>query len=297
MSVEASSVMELILNGVMLGFVYSLFGLSMLLVGGVLKLIDLARGDLAIATAYVICAFTWEGRIPVILALLPAMVVACVAGLGLERWIYRPLQGQPRYVPLVAALGLSLVLQGMLQLGFGSELVAVPGASDLRKPIGEFLGVRLARLDLLVVGTFLTVAVIVQVLLTQSRLGRAARAIADDEGAAAACGVSLTSTRAWVFLLAAIVGGVAGLFHGLLYGLEPGAGLLLTIKAFIVATLAGGRGVAGALFGGLILGVAESLLSGLLPANYRDAYVFVVLLGLLLAWPSGIGGRATRRYV
>jgi branched-chain amino acid transport system permease protein len=280
----------------MLGLVYGLLGLSMLLVSSVLKLVDLVRGDLAIASAYLAYALTINGNLPIYLIFIPACAIAGVAGICLERFIYRPLGGRPRFTPLVAALGLSLIIQSILQLIFGPELTTYREAEKLRNNITHIGTFYVAEIDILIILVFLLVSITLYVILMYSKFGRAMRAISDDEESAIACGVPKGSTYGLAFFIASVVAGIAGICFGLVYGLEPGVGLLFTVKAFIILMLAGGHGVLGTVLAGMILGISESIMCGLLPANFRDTYIFAILLVILLVRPEGITGRAFQRY-
>jgi len=296
MEVFLKSLPAQIANGIIVGAIYGLIGLSMLLISNVMKLVDLLRGDLAITGAYLCFWLSALCGFPFAVSITLAVPLTGVLGLVVERSVYRPLARRSHYAPLVAALGLSIAIQGALQLLFGPEMIGFEQTPPLLPKVAEWGLIRLSRLDVILVLSFVLLTSLLHYFLTRTRLGLGLLAVADDEEASYSCGIARNKVYSFSFFVASSIAGIVGILYGLQYGLEPGAGFGLTIRAFIIASLAGSRGVLGAAIAGLALGVVESVCTGLLGANYRDSYTFLVLLVLLWIWPEGLFGRIQKRY-
>jgi branched-chain amino acid transport system permease protein len=236
---------------------------------------------------------------PLVLALSAAAAVAvcCALGVSIERVAYRPLRRAPRLAPLITAIGVSILLQYSAALVWGKQYLSMP---ELVKPTEIAVGgVHLTDLQAFI---FLLACAIMAGLLwfiRSTRAGRAMRATEQNRDVAGLMGVNVNHVIAITFLLGSAVGAIAGMMVVLYYGIgHYFMGFMLGLKAFTAAVLGGIGNVAGAMLGGLLLGVVESLATGyigdltggVLGSNYRDVFAFLVLILVLVFRPSGLLG-------
>jgi branched-chain amino acid transport system permease protein len=299
--------LQQIVNGLVLGSIYALVALGYTMVYGILGLINFAHGDICMIgalTALTVAAALAAMGVPAPLALLVAVAAAillCMTlGVSIERVAYRPLRRAPRLAPLITAIGVSILLQYTAALVWGKQYLSMP---ELVKPADiAFGGVHLTDLQAFI---FLLACAVMAGLLwfiRSSRMGRAMRATEQNPEVAGLMGVDVNRVIAFTFLLGSAIGAVAGVMVVLYYGIgHYFMGFMLGLKAFTAAVLGGIGNVAGAVLGGLLLGVIESLASGyigdltgdVLGSNYRDVFAFLVLILVLVFRPSGIMGQRT----
>jgi branched-chain amino acid transport system permease protein len=296
-----------IVNGLVLGSIYALVALGYTMVYGILGLINFAHGDIcmigaltALTVAQALAAMGLPVPLVLILAALAAVLVCIVLGVSIERVAYRPLRRAPRLAPLITAIGVSILLQYSAALTWGKQYLSMP---ELVKP-GEIAlgGVHLTDLQVFI---FLLACAVMAGLLWfihSSRMGRAMRATEQNPDVAGLMGVDVNRVIAFTFLLGSAVGAIAGMMVVLYYGVgHYFMGFMLGLKAFTAAVLGGIGNVAGAMLGGLLLGIVESLAAGyigdltggVLGSNYRDVFAFLVLILVLVFRPSGIMGQQT----
>jgi branched-chain amino acid transport system permease protein len=297
--------LQQIINGLVLGSIYALVALGYTMVYGILGLINFAHGDIvmvgALVALTVVSALGGSGLPPavVLLAALGASTLVCVAiGVTVERVAYRPLRRAPRLAPLITAIGVSILIQYSAALVWGKQYISLPAVI---KPTDiSFGGAQLTDMQAYI---FLLACGIMAGLLwfiKSSRIGRAMRATEQNPDIAGLMGVDTNRIIAFTFLLGSAIGAIAGVMVVLYYGLgHYFMGFMLGLKAFTAAVLGGIGNVAGAMLGGLLLGVIESLASGyigdltggLLGSNYRDIFAFLVLIGVLVLRPAGLMGQ------
>ncbi|MCW5605130.1 MAG: branched-chain amino acid ABC transporter permease [Burkholderiales bacterium] len=302
--------LQQLINGLVLGSIYALVALGYTMVYGILGLINFAHGDIVMVGALValtVAQALAASGLPVPLVLLFATLAALLActclGVTIERTAYRPLRRAPRLAPLITAIGVSILLQYSVALIWGKQYISMP---DLVRPAGySVAGAQFTDLQAFI---FLLACAVMAGLLwfiRSSRIGRAMRATAQNAEVAGLMGVDINRIISFTFFLGSAVGAIAGVMVVLYYGLgHYSMGFMLGLKAFTAAVLGGIGNVAGAMLGGLLLGIIESLASGyigdltggLLGSNYRDIFAFLVLVMVLVLKPSGImGERATDR--
>jgi branched-chain amino acid transport system permease protein len=296
--------LQQIVNGLVLGSIYALIALGYTMVYGILGLINFAHGDICMIGA--LTALTVAGALaamglppPLVLALSAAAAVAvcCALGVSIERVAYRPLRRAPRLAPLITAIGVSILLQYSAALVWGKQYLSMP---ELVKPTEIAVGgVHLTDQQAFI---FLLACAIMAGLLwfiRSTRAGRAMRATEQNRDVAGLMGVNVNHVIALTFLLGSAVGAIAGMMVVLYYGIgHYFMGFMLGLKAFTAAVLGGIGNVAGAMLGGMLLGVVESLATGyigdltggILGSNYRDLFAFLVLILVLVFRPSGLLG-------
>src|SRR5437867_1440758 len=280
-------------NGLVLGFLYGLIAIGLSMVYGLLRMINFAHGDVLMLGVFVALPVSWLGA-PFPIVLLAGIAAATVAG-GIVQWtVYQPLIKSRDVTLLVASLGVSLLLQNVVLMLTSPQPKRPEPDAFLDQPfqLGE---VYLRNIDLMIVGLAIVSVLCTHLFLQYTRPGLALRALAQDIDAARMMGIRVPRMVAVCFLLGSGLAGVAGVFIGYKYGhLTPYSGFLPGVKGFVAAVIGGIGSFPGAVVGGIILGLLETFLVGYLPdalAQYRDAYVFLVLILVLLVKPSGLFGK------
>ena len=295
-----------LINGLVLGSVYALVALGYTMVYGILELINFAHGEitmmgamvaLAVIGALVGAGVDLPGIVIVGLGLLAAIPACMLLGFTIERIAYRPLRKAPRLAPLITAIGMSIILQNAAMLIWGRQYIAFPPI--LPQGRHEILGATISdvQIAILIVSTVLMFALVM--LVSRTRLGRAMRATAQAPQIAGLMGVNVNTIISLTFVIGSALAAVAGVMVSAYYGLAHYyMGFLLGLKAFTAAVLGGIGNLAGAMLGGLLLGVIESLgagyigdlTGGFLGSNYQDVFAFFVLILVLVLRPSGLLG-------
>jgi branched-chain amino acid transport system permease protein len=281
-------------NGLVLGFLYGLIAIGLSMVYGLLRMINFAHGDVLMVGVFIALPVSWMGA-PFPIVLLAGILAATAVG-GLIQWsIYRPLIRSRDVTLLVASLGVSLLLQNLV-LMLTSPQPKRPEPDPFLDAPFQIGGVFLRNVDLMIVALAVAFVIGTHWFLQKTRPGLAIRALSQDLSAARMMGIRVPRMVFICFLIGSALAGVAGVFIGYKYGhLTPYSGFLPGVKAFVAAVIGGIGSFPGAVVGGIILGLLEVFLVGYLPdqlAQFRDAYVFLVLILVLLIRPSGLFGRA-----
>ncbi len=287
-------------NGLAVGGIYALIALGYTMVYGVLKLINFAHGDLFTLGAYLgfslLVSAGLSGHLPIILAIVVVTVLVMglvgMVGVLLERTAYRPLRHSDRLSAVVSALGASIFFQNAIMLAYNarSEVYPILDSSEVFKLTngGAHLGRGLMFL------TSLALMLILYWFINRTRLGAAIRATAIDRDAARLMGIDVNRIIATVFFIGPALGGAAGVMVGLYYTqIDYTMSWVYGLKAFTAAILGGIGNIPGAMLGGLLLGVIESLGSAYISFAWRDAIAFLVLICILIFRPTGILGEKT----
>jgi len=293
-----------LVNGITTGALYSLVALGFSMVYGVLKLLNFAHGDLYMVGAYVgFFVIQWFGgpsalTIPVPLLLLAMFVLSAglVGGLGvaIERFAYRPLRDAPRIAPLITAIGISFFLENAALLLFGAQFRVYNTADFISLSSGIQIGsVTIDSVQIMVLVLGLVLMVGLRELVNRTKLGKQMRAVAADREAAEMMGINVNLTISATFFLGSALAGIAGVMGGLLFNqVTPTIGFVVGLKAFTAAVVGGIGSIPGAMLGGLLIGVAESMITGYVSSTYTNLFVFALLIVVMLVRPSGLLGRA-----
>jgi branched-chain amino acid transport system permease protein len=292
-----------LVNGITTGALYSLIALGFSMVYGVLKLLNFAHGDLYMVGAYIgfflIQFFGGAAHvsIPVPLLLVIMFVVAAglVGGLGvaIERFAYRPLRDAPRIAPLITAIGVSFFLESAALLLFGAQFRVYNTAEFISLSSGIRIGsVTIDSVQILVLVLGLALMAGLQLLVNRTRLGRQVRAVAADREAAEMLGINVNFVITATFFLGSALAGIAGVMGGLLFNqVTSTIGFIAGLKAFTAAVVGGIGSIPGAMLGGLLIGVAESFVTGYISSTYTNLIVFGLLIVVMLVRPSGLLGQ------
>jgi branched-chain amino acid transport system permease protein len=288
-----------IINGVTIGSFYALVALGYTMVYGVLKMINFAHGDLFMWGAYLgltsltlLIGYLGQGTpwmiLPVILIV---MCTVALAGVLVERIAYRPLRSAGRLAPIISALGVAFVLQSLARNLYGANWKTYPTGII---PSGGFflmdeVYVRVTQVIVLVVAFALMAGLYIFV--QRTRTGTAIRAVAIDPNVAKLMGINVNRVIATVFVIGPGLGGIAGMIVALYYGsFDFTLGWTFGLKAFIAAILGGIGNIPGAMLGGMLLGVTETLASGYINAQWKDVIAYIILILILIIRPTGILG-------
>jgi branched-chain amino acid transport system permease protein len=296
--------LQQILNGLVLGSVYALVALGYTMVYGILQLINFAHGDVLMVGAMVgvtvvslLSKSGLPGPVILLIALAAAIPVCVLLSLFIERVAYRPLRNAPRLAPLITAIGVSIVIQTVAMILWKPNPIVFPDLLPT-EPV-HILGAVLApkQILILVVSSLMMGGLIL--LVNKTRLGRAMRATAENPRIAGLMGVNANQVIAATFAIGAALAAVAGVLVAMNYNIAQfSMGFIPGLKAFTAAVLGGIGNLAGAMIGGLLLGLIESLGAGyigdltgdFLGSHYQDIFAFVVLILVLVFRPSGIMG-------
>ena len=293
-----------LVNGITTGALYSLVALGFSMVYGVLKLLNFAHGDLYMVGAYIgFFVIQWFGGaqhltipVPLLLLIMFVLAAALVGGLGvaIERFAYRPLRDAPRIAPLITAIGVSFFLESAALLLFGAQYRVYNTADFISLSSGIQIGsVTIDSVQILVLVLGLLLMTGLQLLVNRTRLGRRMRAVAADREAAEMLGINVNFVITATFFLGSALAGVAGIMGGLLFNqVTATIGFIAGLKAFTASVVGGIGSIPGAMLGGLVIGVAESFVTGYISSTYSNLIVFGILIVVMLLRPTGLLGRA-----
>jgi len=295
-----------LINGLVLGAIYALVALGYTMVYGILGLINFAHGEVVMIGAMVALSviqlivgsgIALPGPAIAGLGLLVAMPVCMLLGYTIERVAYRPLRAAPRLTPLITAIGVSIVLQNVAMIVWGRNYHSFPA---LLPTTPRYLaGATVSDLQLFIVLLSCAIMAGLLVLVHRTRLGRAMRATAQNPDVAGLMGVNINVVISLTFVIGSALAAVAGLMVSAYYGVAHYfMGFMLGLKAFTAAVLGGIGNLAGAMLGGVLLGIIESLgagyigdlTGGFLGSHYQDVFAFLVLVLVLTLRPSGLLG-------
>jgi branched-chain amino acid transport system permease protein len=229
----------------------------------------------------------------ILLMLLVAMVGCAIIGVTIERFAYRPLRNAPRIAPLISALGVSFILQNLVQLMVSPRPLSYGSGTLIPVDSGVGFGsLRIHTARLLVLGVTIALMVALTYFVRSTKLGRAMRAVAMDIDAAAMMGVNVDRVIMATFVIGSALAGVAGVLVGIVFfSIQHTMGFLAGLKGFTASVVGGIGNIPGAVAGGLFLGMAEAFASVYISVTFKDAIAFVILVIVLLIRPGGLLGR------
>jgi branched-chain amino acid transport system permease protein len=271
---------------------------------GVLKLLNFAHGDLYMVGAYIgFFVIRWFGGptaltipVPLLLVIMFVLAAGLVGGMGvaIERFAYRPLRNAPRIAPLITAIGISFFLENSALLLFGAQYRIYNTSDFISLSSGIQIGsvtIDSVQIMVLVLGLLLMVGL--RQLVNRTSLGKQMRAVAVDREAAEMLGINVNFTIAATFFIGSALAGVAGVMAGLLFNqVYSLIGFTAGLKAFTASVVGGIGSIPGAMLGGLLIGIAESFITGYVSSAYTNLLVFGLLIVVMLVRPSGLLGQA-----
>lgn len=285
-----------LINGLHVGFIYALIALGYTMVYGIVKLINFAHGDIIMVGAYTAVITLVSLGWPSPLSLLAAIIVCVAFGVTIERVAYKPLRSSPRISSLITAIGVSMLLQNTALLVFGAASRPFPTIFDIQ-PL-RFAEVQVSFVTLLTITVSLLLMALLQTFVKASKAGKAMRAVSEDYNTALLMGINVNNTITLTFAIGCALAGIGAFLYIIAYpAISPTMGSLPGLKAFIAAVLGGIGIIPGAMLGGILLGVAESMTKAYISTQLSDAVVYGILIVVLLFKPAGLLGKATREKV
>jgi len=325
-----SYLLEQVINGITLGGLYALIALGYTMVYGILLMINFAHSELFMAGGYVGLAvlkllsdpavakapglafltpaqtFFNSGTLGYVLLIVLTFVISAIVvglmGMFIERWAYRPLRHAPRLAPLISAIGVSIFMQNAVLLWVSSKQLAysrADGTSFVPARTAFSIGsVNVSSMQVFIIVVTVLLLVFLDTFISKTRIGKAMRATSQDREAAGLMGVDINSVIALAFFIGPALGAVAGVFNGMFYGsVKFNMGFIPGIKSFTAAVIGGIGNMRGAMLGGFLLGIIESLASGFISNAYRDVIAFIVLILVLIFRPGGLLGESVAEKV
>ncbi len=287
--------LTMLVSGLKLGSIYAIVAIGYSIVYGILRLINFAHGDIMTVGVYIILMLMNQLGVPLLACVIISVGLSIIVGLLIERLAYRPLRDSTEETTLISSLAVSALLQNLLQMIFGSQ----------RKPFmlpdwltqGHKIGnISLSTINIL---TFIITAIFLVALyfiLTRTKIGTAMRACSENMNAARLMGINVNKVVMFAFAIGSGMAVIAGLLlAGEYKTIYPTLGFVPGLKAFCAAVVGGIGSLGGAVAGAFIIGLAEMLFAGLMPSSvtaYRDAFVFLLMVVVLLFRPNGLFGQA-----
>lgn len=286
-----------LINGLSLGSIYALIALGYTMVYGIVKLINFAHGDVMMMGAYagyfVLCAL---GTTPLgmVFAFVAAMVFCGILSLVIERLAYRPLRNAPRLNSLITAIAIELILQNVMRIlpfvGPDPRPYPTMATKNFNFGFGS-----ISNIQIIVIVLSAILMIILNYVVNYTKTGKAMQAVSFDLGASSLMGINVNKTIAITFVIGSVLAGAGGVLYATAYPqIDPMMGYIPGLKAFVAAVLGGIGSIPGAMAGGLILGVAETMVKAYLSSQYADAISYCILIIILLVKPSGLLGKKIR---
>lgn len=285
-----SSIIEQLLNGLRTGSIYALIALGYTMVYGIAKMINFAHGDIIMVGAYTLFLGIGTLGLPVPAAILLAVIVCAVFGVTIERIAYKPLRKAPSLTVLITAIGVSYFLQSAALLIFSAT--PIPFKSIINVPSIQVGGITISGITIVTLAVTSVIMIALTLFINKTKTGNAMRAVSEDKGAAELMGINVNGTVSLTFAIGSGLAAVAGVLFVCQYqSILPTLGALPGIKAFVAAVFGGIGSIPGAMLGGILLGIIESMSKAYISTQLADAIVFGVLVIVLLVKPSGLLGK------
>jgi branched-chain amino acid transport system permease protein len=282
-----------LINALGLGSIYALIAVGLAMVFGILRLINFAHGEVLMLGGFSAVIYAARGW-PFWMVALLTVITTIIIGVIMERIAYRPLRGAPDVALLLTSLGVSIALQNIALLVFGTRPRPFPAPAAMSGPIQLGGGVQIRAIDIVSIAVTLTLMIVLTWFVTRTPIGAQMRATAENAMAARLMGININTVIIAAFITGSALAGVAAILYGARDGrVQYSMGFIPILKAFVATVIGGFGSIPGAVIGGFLLGFGEIFLVSLLPdtmTKYRDAFVFGGLILILLLRPQGILG-------
>ncbi len=284
------TIIRQIINGLQSGSIYALVALGYSMVYGIITLLNFAHGDVIMVGAYLVWFTMVRFSLNPALAAVVAVLGCAILGITIEKIAYKPLRGSPRISLLITAIGISYFLENAAQMIFGANAQSIPGIIAWKAlKIGNIQISGSAVITLAAAAASMTALTL---LVKNTRMGRAMRAVSEDTGAAQLMGVNISNTISFTFALGSALAGIGSVLYSCAYPqANPTMGSMLGLKAFVAAVFGGIGSLPGAMVGGFAIGLAETFVSAVGLSVWKDGVVFAILIVVLLVRPTGILGK------
>ena len=282
-------ILQQTINGLAIGGVYVLIALGLTTVFGILGIAHFAHGSISMFGGYLTYFLMTGYGLPLIAAIAIALAAGVLLGALVEMLAYRPVRHANHINAFIVALGLTMMVEGINLQFFGHEQIVIP--TTLSR-VFDIKGVTVPELRLYVILSAILLVVAMMIFVEKTKTGQAIRAVAENRDAAILMGVNVTTIPLIVFGISTALGVAAGIMVGALFAIAPGIGEGLVVKGFAVLILGGLGSFPGAILGGTVLGITESIAAGFISSAYKDVIAFAVMIIVLLVRPQGLLGRA-----
>lgn len=288
--------LQQMVNGLSLGSIYALIALGYTMIYGIVQLINFAHGDILMLGAFagffvLVAAAVTVTPLTFIAAFLVGMLVCAIIGIIIERTCYKPLRNAPRINALITAIGVSIFIEN------GARVIPQIGPNPRQYPTlpnvnYDLAGVGISRMQAIVFLVSIALMVVLNYIVNYTKIGKAMRAVSYDRGAALLMGINVNKVISFTFAIGSALAAAAGILFASAYPqVEPYMGIMPGLKAFVAAVLGGIGSIPGAMVGGFIMGIAETLTKGFVSSQLADAIAFGILIIILVVKPTGILGR------
>lgn len=279
------------INGLSLGSVYALVALGYTMVYGIIKLLNFAHGDVYMVGGFVGHYIISNFNLGFFPTLAITMLTTGVLGVLIYQIAYRPLQSSTRIASLITAIGMSYLLQNGMIYFVGPETRSFPQV--INNQMYSIGSINISTMQILMLITTISLMIALQLIVHQTKLGKAMRAVSNDPGAAQLMGINTNSVISFTFFLGSMLAGAGGMLVGMYYNtITPTMGAGPGLKAFIAAVVGGIGSIPGAMLGGYLIGMTEVMISAFGNSMIRDAVVYLILIIILLVRPNGILGKS-----
>lgn len=288
--------LQQVVNGLFLGSIYALMALGYTMVYGIIKLINFAHGEIYMIGSFIGYFLIKQLGFGFFLSMIIAMVGCAILGVVIEFLAYRPLRKSTRISALITAIGVSYLLQNLMIYFFKPDTRPFPQVIARQTYQLGFISV--SNIQLLILGVSLFLMILLQVIIQKTRMGKAMRAVSVDADAAQLMGINVNRTISFTFALGSALAAAGGMLIGLYYNsIDPMMGVVPGLKSFVAAVLGGIGVIPGAAIGGFVIGLIETISTALGFSDYKDAFVYGVLIIILLIRPAGILGKNIKEKV
>lgn len=284
-----------LINGLHVGSIYALIALGYTMVYGIIKLINFAHGDILMIGAFS-AYFLIGAGIPIWLVIIISILLCVIVGVAVERFAYKPLRGAPRISALITAIAVSLFIENLFMVIFKPDPRPFPKILDLSTiNIGNL---QIEGITLLTIALSIILMIGLEIFVNKTKSGKAMKATSEDPQASTLMGININKTISITFAIGSGLAAIGGILYSMAYPLiDPYMGMMPGLKAFVAAVFGGIGIIPGAMFGGIVMGIAESLTKSYISSQLSDAVVFGILIIVLLVKPAGVFGKNTREKV
>jgi branched-chain amino acid transport system permease protein len=285
---------QLVVNGLSLGSIYALVALGLLLIFNTVQIVNFAQGQLLMLGAFIGISSAVTHELPVAMAWIITMVAMAFVGIVFMVLVYFA-RGRPPFLVILTTIAMGIVLENLALIIWGPLPVSMP--SPVRGAPLRLAGVVISMHQSFIFVTLAVILLLQFLLLTKTRFGILMQATAQDLHTARLVGIPVNRTIAVAFAFGAMLSGIAGLLVAPIFLAEPTMGGSLGLKGFVVSVIGGFGNMPGAVIGGLFLGLIETFGARYISSNFRDAYAFIVMIAVLVAWPRGLFGEKSSEKV
>lgn len=287
--------LQQLINGLHVGSIYALIAIGYTMVYGIVRLINFAHGDILMVASYIsfICLVQFGMNIGLVIVV--AMIICALIGVIIDKIAYKPLRNAPRISALITAIGVSLFLENLFLVIFDPEPKKIPNTISGSLDLGQL---KISYVTILTILVSITSMLLLEIIVKKTKTGKAMRAVSEDKQAAQLMGINVDRTISFTFAIGSALGAIGGVLYSIAYPqAEPYMGIMPGLKAFVAAVLGGIGSIPGAMLGGYIMGLIESITKAYFTTRWTNAVVFGVLILVLIFMPAGILGKNVREKV